>query len=227
MTQLWFSLAVFIGLHLAVAAGPMRRALVAKTGVAAYIAGYSILSVAVLWWVGDAYRAADVAILWDLDPWMRWVPALAMPVSFILLAAALTNPNPLSVGVKGGRFDPARPGIVGVTRHPLMWALTLWAVTHIPPNGDTAGVTLFGLFALLGLSGPFSLDFKKRRELGAARWAELARGTSSVPFAAVLTGRARLAASFPGWTPIVAGLALYAAVIAWGHEALVGVSPLP
>src|SRR5215813_13805132 len=99
-------------------------------------------------------------------------PNIAMPVACLLIAFGVAAPSPFSIaGRDGYSFDPERPGIAGVTRHPLLWAITLWAAAHTVPNGDLAHVTLFGLFAVFGIAGMVMLDARKRREWGQDLWA--------------------------------------------------------
>jgi uncharacterized membrane protein len=226
MQTLLLSILVFIALHLIPAAPVVRSTLIAAFGKATYIVSYSILSLALLAWVGVAYAGADYIELWPQAVWMRWLPAVLMLPACVLLVGSMSHANALSVGVRLERFDPARPGIVSVTRHPLMWALMLWAVAHIAPNGDAASMLMFGLFLALGVIGPKSLDVKARRQLGAERWAELAGPTSSVPFLAALKGRTRV--DWPGvlGLPTWGGLVLYA-VLMGAHLYTIGVSPLP
>ena len=226
MTELLTALGVFITFHIIPALGPVRRALIKMVGMKHYIVGYSILSIAILVWVGMAYASADSDILWPQWPWTRWVPVLTMPFAVLFLIGALSEPNPLSVGVKADAFDPDRPGIVSITRHPLIWALGLWAVAHIVPNGDTASVLLFGLFAVLAFVGPWSLDKKKRRDLGEQTWQRLSAPTSSVPFWAVLTGRTRLDLRGVGWMRFALGAILYSVLLSL-HEGVIGVTALP
>jgi len=226
MQELLLSLFVFIILHLVPALGSVRKRLISAGGKFGYIVGYSLLSVALLVWVGLAYGRADTDLIWSQEPWMRWVTIILMYPACALLVGALTQANPLSVGVKAASFDPQKPAIVSVTRHPLIWALILWSVAHMVPNGDTASLVLFGLFTALGLVGPKSLDLKKRRQLGEEAWTNLAGPTSSFPFLAVLSGRTKL-----DWRNIVlgpglGGLVLYALLIG-GHFEAIGVSPFP
>src|SRR3546814_16088863 len=89
----------------------------------------------------------------------------------------------------GGR--PA-PGILAITRHPVMWAFALWALAHVPANGTAADLILFGSIAILALVGTLTIDAKKRRPWGEAEWARFAGPTSNLPFAALLAARARL-----------------------------------
>ncbi len=226
MSNLLLALGVFITFHAIPAAAPVRRALIEKFGKTVYIVGYFILSIALLTWVGFAYADADTSLLWPQWPWTRWVPVLVMPFVCILLVGALTQPNPLSIGVRAAQFDPARPRIVSITRHPIIWALVLWGLAHIVPNGNTASVLLFGLFVVLAALGPFSLDAKARRVLGGEDWARLAKPTSNVPFLAIFAGRTRLDWRGIGWVPVVGGLLLYGALLL-AHPYVIGVSPLP
>ncbi len=224
MENLVLAIIVFILTHNIAAIRPLRAALAAGLGERTFRVSYSLLSLAVLAWMFAAYSGAPYVELWEKTEWTRWIPVHVMPFSSILLTAGLASPNPLSLSPAPGGYDPARPGIVAVTRHPLMWALILWAGSHIPANGDAASLILFGLILALALTGPPSIDAKRRRTLGEAEWRRLAAGTSSIPLAAALTGGLRPNARDVGYGSIAAGLALYAAML-WAHEHLFGVSP--
>ena len=226
METLLLTIGVFIAFHLIPAIGPVRRRLVATVGLVPYIVGYSMLSLGLLGWVGVAYAQADYIELWVQAPWMRWVLVVVMVPVCVLLAGFFLHANPLSVGFRAASFDPAKPGIVSVTRHPLMWALLLWAAAHLVANGDLASWVMFGFFALLALAGPPSLDAKARRQMGAERWAALAGPTSSVPFWAALKGRGKIDWGNVLCQPVIGGMILYA-VLMGAHPYVIGASPLP
>lgn len=226
METLLLTISVFVAFHIVPAIGPVRRSLIGVLGKAPYIVGYSMVSLGLLGWVGIAYSEADYVEVWAQAAWMRWVPLALMYPACVLLVGSLTQANPLSVGVRGSAFNPDKPGIVSVTRHPLMWALLLWSTAHMVPNGDGASLLMFGLFTLLGLFGPLSLDAKARRQLGAERWATLAAPTSSVPFWAALTGRTKIDWGNVLCLPAIGGMVLYG-VLMGGHLYAIGVSPLP
>ncbi len=64
---------------------------------------------------------------------------LAMPFVCLLLAFGVGAPNPLSFGgAAEARFDPDRPGVAAVARHPVLLAIVLWSTAHAVPNGDLA-----------------------------------------------------------------------------------------
>jgi len=226
MINLLAALLVFIAFHAIPAIGPVRRTLVVKLGMGIYIVGYSALSILLLTWVVMAYGNADTDVVWPQWPWTRWVPLLTMPWACLFLVATFSEPNPLSVSVKAKQFDPAHPGTVSITRHPLIWALLLWSGAHLLPNGDTASIVLFGLFAALALMGPKSLDTKKRHELGDAEWQRLSAATSTIPFWAIVQGKTRLDLKGIGLPRIAIALALYATLLGL-HPWVIGISPLP
>lgn len=206
----------FLASHSLPAIRPLRRILTRLLGERGYLAAYSLLSIIVIAWIGVAYARAPYLELWPQVGWTRWVPLLVMPFVAILVVAGLTSPNPFSIGSGGKGFDPAHPGILRLTRHPLFAGLMLWAAAHLFPNGDLAAVILFGLLLALAAAGPKLLDAKRRRSLGPARWAELAAHT----------GRGRLALGEIGIARILGGLALYGLLL-FLHPYVFGVSPLP
>ncbi len=223
------ALAAFFASHVVPARPSVRRALHAHLGSGLYAIAYSAVSLAILAWLIAAARHAPHIQLWDFEPWQLWVPNLVMPLVCVLIAFGVAAPNPFSISIWPGRdpsFDPGRPGIAGITRHPLLWAITLWAAAHAVPNGDLAHVLLFGLFALFGIAGMAALDGRRRAAWGATLWAERAAKTSLIPFAAVVDRRARLSGLSLNPLRGAAALALYATLLA-AHPHLIGVSPLP
>lgn len=132
MTDGWIefasTFAAFMASHAIPARPALRKCIVAVLGERVYIALYSAVSVAIIVWLfGAAARAPDVPV-WDDAGWQAWVPNVFMPLACLLLSHGVGAPNPLSFGGAGNhRFDAERPGIVGVTQHPLLWAVALWA----------------------------------------------------------------------------------------------------
>jgi uncharacterized membrane protein len=219
--------AVFLLSHALPARPALRAALVGRLGERGFLLGYSAVSLLILAWLIAAAGRAPVITLWRFSHWQMWAPNLALPLACALAAFGIGAANPLSFGGDPkARFDPDQPGIVGLARHPLLWAIALWAGSHLVPNGDLAHVVLFGVFALLALAGMGVIDRRRRRQYGPQSWDLLAARTSLWPFAAWFGGRwqprglsidpARLAAALAAW------LALLLA-----HPVVIGVSPLP
>jgi len=215
LIPLTLALAGFVAGHVIPALPGVRRVLVAALGEKPYLLAYSLVSLGLLAWVIVAYRAAPLLPLWPLEDTLRWIPLTVMPVSCLLAVVGLTTPNPFSLGPGRKGFDPARPGILRLTRHPVLWAFILWAGAHIPPNGDAAGVMLFGVLFALSLFGLFALDAKRRRALG-KDWEALS---------AYAPAPLRQIVREIGWGRISGGLALYV-VLLGAHETLFGVAPI-
>jgi uncharacterized membrane protein len=217
----------FVGAHVIPARPGIRVRLTALAGEGGYLWGYSLVSLGLLYWLVVAAGRAPFVPLWDYRPWQLWVPNLAMPVVVLLAVGGVGIANPFSFGGRANAtFDPVRPGIIAVSRHPLLLAITLWAAAHVVPNGDLAHVLLFGLFALLGGLGMIMLDRRRKRQWGRARFQELARSTSLLPAGAWLWGRVRPGRdALPPRRLVIAALA-YLALLAL-HPTLFGVSPLP
>ena len=210
------AMAAFLASHAIPASPRLRRRMIDGLGERPYLAAYSLLSLAMLRLLAWAYHTAPVVPLWTQPPWLRWLAVAVMPVACLLVVAGATTPNPFSVGPGGRGYDPAHPGILRLTRHPLVWGLALWAGIHTLLNGDAASLLLFGPLLLLALLGPAMLDRKRRRELGPA-WPALTAATSRP---------ATLRPGEIGWPRLGAGLALYALLL-WAHPHVIGVSPLP
>ena len=216
------ALAAFLGTHVIPSRPAIRGRLISVAGERTYLIAYRLVSLFALGWLISASANASYVELWPYSDWQRFAPQAAMPVATILAVFALSSPNPLSIGSKGVRtFDPAHPGIVGFVRHPLLWAILVWSVAHLVPNGDLAHVALFELFALLSIAGMLTLDRRSRRRLGEAEWRRLAWRTSNVPLVSLVRG----------WNPrpsagvaakLLAGLALYALLL-FTHPIFAGV----
>lgn len=213
MTELLSAIAAFILSHAIPAFAPLRAYLIRAMGLPMYMSLYSMISVGVLVWLGFAYANAPYVEVWAFQEWTRWLTLMLMVPSCYLLVVGLLSPNPLSLSlVSADTYDPARPGIVGIMRHPVIWAIGLWALAHLAPNGDLASLLMFSLLLLAGLAGPRSLDAKRRAKLGQQQWQDLTQANRTLKGLTV--------------APFIGGGVLYAAIIV-AHEWLVGVAPLP
>ncbi len=226
-SELIGALALFFASHILPARPAIRTWLRATFGPGLYLALYCIISLVLLGWLIVAAGRAPYVELWPVAAWQFWAPNIVMPLACLLIAAGVAAPNPFSIGGHDAdRFDPARPRIAGVTRHPLIWALTLWALSHLFPNGDLAHVILFGMFTAFGLTGMVAMDAKLRRQWGEHIWADKSRRTSFLPFAAIFRGRVAVTQLSMDWRVLATAVALYAAAIGL-HRWVIGVSPFP
>ena len=211
---------VFLGIHV-LPSTPLRSLAVQALGERGYLGLFSLASLAGLAWMSMAYGRAPFEGLW---PGLRLVPIAVLPLAFVLLACGLLSSNPALLGHAGvlRREDAAR-GIIRVTRHPVMWAIMLWAAAHILAIGSLQAVIFFGGLLLLAAAGTTLQDARKAKLLG-EDWKRFAALTSNVPFLAVAQGHNRVVWREIGWWRPAAGLAAFAALL-WQHAWLFGVRP--
>ncbi|MBM2806904.1 MAG: uncharacterized protein HW419_4797 [Deltaproteobacteria bacterium] len=226
MASLLAAAIFFVGIHLLLAGTELRWQITAKIGEEAFQSIFALLSLGGIIWLCRAYGQAEYLELWGQVQSMRWLALLVMLPAFFLAGLAFTSPNPTAV--RGGAWlkesDPAK-GIERITRHPFLWGVVLWSVTHLIYNGDLGSLVFFSSFLVLALRGPFSIDRKRKRAHG-ADWERFAAVTSNVPFVAIVQGRNKLSFREIGWWRIVVIAVLYAGFLHL-HKSLFGVSPLP
>lgn len=212
MSQLALAVLAFVGGHFVLSRQPVRGALVNRIGESAFSAAYSTLMLAAFIWMVGAYRSAPVVPLWDLPSAAQMIPELVMPFSCILMVGSLSVRNPtLLLGSVAATGDPA-PGVLKVTRYPMLWAFGLWAVSHLVVSGDLASLLLFGGIAILALGGTIAID-AKRSARDPAGFARLSTRTSNVPLAALVAGRTRMRFGDLGWWRLLLALALFVSLL--------------
>jgi uncharacterized membrane protein len=212
----------FCGSHVLLSSTGLRGSLRDQLGERGFLAVYALTALVTFAWFLMAYAHAPTILLWPRQRWMALVPIVVMPLATVLLVAGYTTPNPTAVGMeRAARADDPAPGMLRVTRHPVMWAIGLWAVSHMIANGDLRSLLFFGAFAALSLGGTLLIDRKKRLALG-SNWSRLAEVTSNLPFAALVTGRTRLRWRDVSLLRVIAGLLLYA-VLYNAHALIAGV----
>lgn len=225
MLQLVLAALFFVGIHFVISGSRFRDTLVARFGEKGFRAGFSLLSVLGLWWLIHAYRAAPYIGTWGQLGWFKPVALLLMLPAFVLVVLGLATPSPTVVGGEAAlsQAEPAR-GILRVTRHPFLWGVALWALTHLIANGDAAALVLFGSLLLLAVGGTFSIDDKRLRLHGEA-WEKFLLNTSNLPFRAILEQRNVLNLAEIGWRLPALAVVAYMAMLHF-HKSLFGVSPL-
>lgn len=211
----------FCGSHVVLSSTALRGSLRDQLGERGFLAVYSLTALVTFAWFLVAYAHAPTIVLWRHQRWTALVPVVAMPLAAVLLIAGYSTPNPTAVGMeRSARADDPAPGILRVTRHPVMWAIGLWATSHIIANGDLRSLLFFGAFAVLSLGGTLLIDRKKRLALG-SDWPRLAEVTSNLPFGALLMRRTRLRWRDLSLLRVIAGLLLYA-VLYSAHPMIAG-----
>lgn len=225
MINLLLAMACFLASHFLLSTAPIRGRLVARLGERLFLGFYSLVAIWMLVWVGFAYGGAPYVGLWGRLPGLYALPLLVMPLAVLLLVAGYTSRNPTAV-----QPHPVPPGwkakgVLAITRHPILWAIGLWALAHLAAKGDVASLIFFGGIAFLALVGTLVIDAKKRRAWG-DRWAIFAAGTSNLPFVAMAERRAKLKLVHLGWWRIALALVLFLLLL-WLHPLAIGGSPVP
>jgi uncharacterized membrane protein len=226
MDSLLGACAFFLGIHVVISGSPLRGMIVGRIGERAYLGLFSLLSLGGMVWLAVAYARADRTWLWSPPVALRWAAPVLVLVALLFVVIGLTTPSPTATGGEG-RLDVEEParGILRITRHPFLWGVALWAITHLALNGDSASVALFGTLLALGLVGPLLIDAKRRAAFG-SKWQRFAAVTSNVPFVAILAGRNTVRLTEVGAWRIAAAVAVWAALLAV-HPWLFGVPALP
>lgn len=227
MVSLFLASLLFLAIHALVSGTALRGMLVAKIGERLYMAAFSTLSAGSLFWVILSYGAAPHVELWADVTGLKHLSMLLMLIATILAVLAFSTPNPTSAG--GDRAlsrEQAARGIIKVTRHPFLVAVSIWSVAHILANGDLASLILFGGFLALSLIGPPQIDAKRAAKYP-EDWPRFLGQTSWLPFAAILQGRTKITWAEIGWGRIAAGVALYLVILLLLHQWAFGTTPHP
>ena len=189
MTYLVLGLIIFLGVHsVSIVAPAWRDAMQARLGEGPWKGLYSVASVAgfALIVIGYGMARQQPVVLYAPPVWLRHLALLLLVPVFPLLLAA---------------YLPGR--IKSAARHPMLFAVKLWALAHLLANGNAADVLLFGGFLAWAVADRISLKHRAQRALPGA-------GPSPINDAMAVLG----------------GLALYALFLVKAHVWLIGVSPL-
>lgn len=229
INALFAATVLFVAGHFLLSSAALRRPLVARLGDNGFRVLYSLFAAVTFVWMVVAYGNAPVVAVWEPPAVFRWIPIAVMPVASFLVVAGLSTRNLTAVGgerltTAGSGSEKTAPGIVSVTRHPMLWGFALWALSHLAVNGDLASIVLMTGIAVLSLAGMAHIDQRREETLGAA-WGPTKLTTSAVPFAAIASGRTQLDWRGIGWGRVAGGLALYV-VLLYAHPWIAGVSAL-
>lgn len=196
----------FVGSHFAMS-HPLRAPMVKALGAGGFQLAYTAVSFATLAWVYFAFLAAPAADLPGSGE-AGWIIAtiLTWPAMVLLAGSFIGNPAlPTPQAEAQTRAEPR--GALRVTRHPMMWGIGLWAISHLVLFWSTRTMVTALAMGILALVGAKLQDAKKEALMGAA-WAEWESKTSYWP---------RWGKVFSvGAVPLLAGTALWLAG-SWIH----------
>lgn len=226
MSQLIAACSLFFVIHIFISGTRWRDPVVGVMGEQAYRGLFSLATLGAVVWMGFAFAATkNMYPLWAPPTWLRHVGGAVMLLAFLFAVIGLATPNPTSVQQEGllKKGGDAATGIVRITRHPFLWAVTIWAAFHIAANGDRASLIFFGTFLIVALAGMVSIDHKRKRMMG-DDWTPFAVKTSLVPFGAIVMGRNKLSLGEIGIFRLGAALVVFGLVF-WGHAWIFGAAP--
>ena len=196
----------FVGTHFAMS-HPLRGPMVKALGAGGFQIAYTAISFATLAWVYFAFVAAPPADLPGSGE-AGWIIAtiLTLPAMILLAGSFIGNPAlPTPMAEAQARAKPH--GVFRVTRHPMMWAIGLWAASHIVLWWSTRTLVVALAMGVLALVGAHLQDRKKEVLMGEA-WAGWESRTSYWPRWNRLLS--------VGAVPLVAGIALFV-LLSWVH----------
>ncbi|MBN8831445.1 MAG: MFS transporter [Sphingomonadales bacterium] len=220
MTLLALAMASFVATHLLMS-HPLRAPLVRALGERGLLGLYVVIAFITFGaTVYLAWSAPTQAPQWVASTGVWHAASLVMLIAAVLLVGSLIgNPAMVDPGASPKFPDQAR-GVYAVTRHPMMWSFILWAIVHASLWGTGRNLIIAAGIGGLALVGALGQDAKKAQIIGQP-WRDWQARTSFVPFAALLSGRARWGAAMPGTIPLIGGLALWFAAT-WLHPVLGG-----
>jgi uncharacterized membrane protein len=127
-------LIVFLATHLFVTMREARTAAIARVGMNAYRAVFSIVSFVSLALIVWGYQHSPSIVVWSPPALLRHGTIGLMLLAAIALAAY---------------FVPSH--IKAWLKHPLLVAAKTWAFAHLLSNGDLGSVLMFGTFLAWGV----------------------------------------------------------------------------
>ena len=193
--------AAFVGTHFAMS-HPLRAPMVKALGAGGFQGAYTVVSFATLAWVYFAFIAAPPADLPGSGD-AGWIAAtiITLPAMILLAGSLVGNPAlPTPMAEAQARAEPK--GVMRVTRHPMMWGIGLWALSHIILFWSIRTLVTALAMGILALVGAKLQDAKKEALMGES-WAEWERRTSYWPRWGQLAS--------VGAVPLVAGTVLWLA----------------
>ncbi len=169
----------FVGTHFAMS-HPLRSSLVKALGAGGFQAAYIVVSFATLGWVYFAFKAAPPADLPGSGE-IGWIIATLITLpAMILLAGSLIGNPALPTPMAEAQARAAPRGVFLVTRHPMMWGIGLWALSHIILFWSARTLVTALAMGVLALVGAKLQDAKKELLMGEA-WAQWESKTSYWP----------------------------------------------
>jgi uncharacterized membrane protein len=190
MLILILGLVLFLGLHLIRTVAPgVRTAMVARMGVGGWKVMHASVAVVSMIILIYGYAVAPVINVWFPPMGMHHLTVTLMLFATICLVAGLLPAGRIAV----------------LTKHPMVLAIKIWALSHLLSNGDLRSIILFGAFLAWGVI--LRISMKRRQRAGE------------------IVQRPFVSAKYDLYA-VVLGIVVWAAITFKLHEMLIGVAPL-
>jgi uncharacterized membrane protein len=186
---------LFGGSHVAGSSIPVRTFVISRIGRLGYKIIYSLVALAafiLLCYVYFNHRHAG-HILYSAGYTIKLLAQFIMLGAFIVLLQALVTGNPMTTRAElSSKFVNHGQGIQRITRHPQNFAFGLFGLAHLLANPYVGDWIFFGGFIVYGIVSAMHQD---RRQLasGQEEVRQFLADTSALPFAAIISGKQRLA----------------------------------
>lgn len=202
----------FVGTHFLMS-HPLRGSMANRLGKIGFQIVYSLVSFAALGWIYLAFKAAPPADLAGSGE-IGWIIAtvLTLPALVLLSGSLIGNPALPAPGAEKSALATPK-GVFTITRHPMMWGIALWAISHMVLFWSWRTMITAFAIAVLALVGSKFQDAKKQANMGEA-WVTWESRTSYWPR---LGGFAKA-----GALPWALGLILFV-FFSWLHLPLGGI----
>jgi len=185
---------LFGGLHIGLASGRIRAALVRQMGEGGFTALFSVLAAGTFALLVSYYAAhrlegvsgpafGEVTVV-------RWTLVTIIVVGVVLTAGSLSAYPRSPMAIFATTVASPR-GIERITRHPFFMGLTLVALAHVLLSTRLVGSVFTMGFVILATVGAWHQD-RKLLALRGRAYADYVASTSAVPFGAIVAGRQRL-----------------------------------
>ena len=144
----------FVGSHF-VLSHPLRQAVHNVIGEKGFMGLYSLVALASFGWMVLAFRAVPAGTpLWDGTGAAVWALASVLTLLAAVLLTGSFQGNPALPDPRARDLAKQPPhGVFHITRHPMMWAMALWAIAHTLIAPTPRVLVLTGAVAFLALVG--------------------------------------------------------------------------
>ncbi len=225
LVALFLASLAFVAGHLILSSRPVRQPLIGKIGMWPFRGLYSVVAGVLFTWMITAFNKAPEVMLFESTIGMKHLTLSVMALVSFLLVCGYTTLNPTAIGMEKAGLQSGPRGVLKITRHPIMWGVILWALSHILANGDAAALIFFGGLAVLAFAGACHIDMKRRHD-GGTEWDAFMKETSHIPLLAILKGQTRVERGEYRWWQILLSVGLYAGLL-FLHEPVIGRYVLP